>query len=97
MTLTNQCTFQIIYLLTPFWWFNTIDKSTHRIKDDIYTIEIFSDASTTGWGGVCNGQVASGQWSKSEAVQHINSGASVADTAIVSYLYQFTSVRPHNI
>lgn len=54
------------------WWLNAIDNSAHRIKDDIYITEIYSDASTTGWGAVCNGETASGIWSETETKQHIN-------------------------
>lgn len=54
------------------WWINAIEKSVHRIKDDHFVSEIFSDASTTGWGAACEGQTASGQWSESESRLHIN-------------------------
>lgn len=54
------------------WWLNVIDHPYHRIKDDQYTREIYSDASTTGWGAVCGTESAAGQWSQHEAQQHIN-------------------------
>lgn len=54
------------------WWLKAISSSVNRIKDDIYAMEIYSDASTTGWGAACNGQTASGQWSESERKLHIN-------------------------
>lgn len=54
------------------WWISAIDKSVHRIKDDNFVCEIFSDASTTGWGGACGGETASGRWSQTESTLHIN-------------------------
>lgn len=54
------------------WWLNKIDHATHRIRNDDYRVEIYSDASTTGWGAACGDQTASGQWSISEQEYHIN-------------------------
>lgn len=54
------------------WWCKAIDHSVHRIRNDSYVLEIYSDASTTGWGAACNGQTASGSWSNNEVMLHIN-------------------------
>lgn len=54
------------------WWLNVIDHAVHKIRIDNYMLEIYSDASTTGWGAACNEQRASGKWSDSEALLHIN-------------------------
>lgn len=54
------------------WWLKGIDKSVHRILTDTYACEIFSDASTTGWGAACETESASGPWSMEERTQHIN-------------------------
>lgn len=54
------------------WWLKAIENSASSIKHDSYVIEIFSDASTTGWGASCNGETASGQWSETERTKHIN-------------------------
>lgn len=54
------------------WWLKVIDNSKHRIRDDNYSIEIYSDASTTGWGAACGSEKASGQWSNNERDKHIN-------------------------
>lgn len=54
------------------WWLEKIDSSVHRIIDNNYAMEIYSDASTSGWGAACNGETASGQWSNSERKLHIN-------------------------
>lgn len=54
------------------WWLQALKTPAHRIRDDTYATEIYSDASTTGWGAACQGETASGQWSPSERSQHIN-------------------------
>lgn len=54
------------------WWKSKIDSSVHRIRTDVYQVEIFSDASTTGWGCACEGKSASGPWSNNERERHIN-------------------------
>lgn len=54
------------------WWRNAIDTSTHKILEDKYDIVIYSDASTTGWGGACGIETVSGQWSNEERKNHVN-------------------------
>lgn len=54
------------------WWKRTIQTATCKIKKDKYDLEIFSDASTTGWGIACGNQKASGLWSIDERKKHIN-------------------------
>lgn len=54
------------------WWINSVDHTFNPIREDRYVLEIFSDASKTGWGVVCNGETANGQWSVEEASKHIN-------------------------
>lgn len=54
------------------WWNHAIDHSVCKIKMDKYDLEIFSDASTTGWGVACGAQRASGLWRDDELSQHIN-------------------------
>jgi len=55
------------------WWIENVNPSTHKF---IYTsdpsLEIFSDASLSGWGAVCNGIKTNGPWSDSESKRHIN-------------------------
>lgn len=67
MTLPShlQCDFK--------WWLNKIDRAVNPIRDDNYCVEIFSDASKTGWGVACGGETASGRWSDEESKEHINS------------------------
>lgn len=54
------------------WWLQNLNKSSRNLKDKPLTLEIFSDASLTGWGGYCNGERIGGMWSKSEQNLHIN-------------------------
>ncbi|KAJ2940861.1 hypothetical protein O0L34_g10122 [Tuta absoluta] len=61
-------------LQTDFqWWLRAIENPAHRIRDDYYVAEIFTDASTSGgWGAACGEETASGPWSESERELHIN-------------------------
>lgn len=54
------------------WWKANIMKSFSPIRKNNYVLEIFSDASTTGWGVACGGQRANGNWSDRELTLHIN-------------------------
>jgi len=54
------------------WWMSQIFTSTSKIKRDAYDIEIYSDASGTGWGVYCNGQRSNGFWSADEKKKSIN-------------------------
>lgn len=54
------------------WWLRAIKNPVHRIRDNNYSVEIFSDASKTGWGAACGDATASGPWSELERDLHIN-------------------------
>ncbi|XP_063374150.1 uncharacterized protein LOC134661866 [Cydia amplana] len=54
------------------WWFKAVKHSVRQIKIDSYCLEIFTDASTTGWGAACGNETASGVWSREEQEMHIN-------------------------
>lgn len=55
------------------WWKDNIETSFCPIrKNNQYSLEIFSDASNTGWGASCGGQSANGNWTKTELGSHIN-------------------------
>lgn len=54
------------------WWLHAIKNSVRIIRTDDYSAEIFTDASTTGWGAACENQTASGMWSPNERAKHIN-------------------------
>lgn len=54
------------------WWLNNVDKGFHKFKLNKYEIEIYSDASRTGWGAYCNGKKSYGFWTEDERRLHIN-------------------------
>lgn len=54
------------------WWKEHVMKSIKPFRDNKYTLEIFSDASLTGWGIACNGEKSNGFWSVVENQYHIN-------------------------
>ena len=51
-------------------------------------LEIFSDASLSGWGASCNGQTTRGPWTNDDADRHINELKLLA-------LLSFISVNSH--
>lgn len=54
------------------WWKQNIYHTVNPINIQNYDIEIYSDASLTGWGVYCNSQRASGGWRTEERNCHIN-------------------------
>lgn len=46
------------------WWSRALNNPVNAIKQDEFCLEIYSDASTTGWGAACGEERASGMWSK---------------------------------
>ncbi|XP_043486382.1 uncharacterized protein LOC122513915 [Polistes fuscatus] len=60
--------------LTPEfnWWLNNIFISNNPIRSSKFSTTIFSDASSTGWGATCDGQVVFGHWNNDEKSFHIN-------------------------
>lgn len=54
------------------WWMRKVPHAKNNIKIDYYSLEIYSDASKTGWGAFCNGQRRHGYWSDLEQQEHIN-------------------------
>lgn len=54
------------------WWKSSIVGTKKEIKNRIFTLEIFSDASLTGWGACCRHLKAHGQWNSNEKAYHIN-------------------------
>lgn len=54
------------------WCLKTIDCSVCKIKSDKYSLDIFTDASTTGWGAACGDDTTSGPWDEHERSLHIN-------------------------
>lgn len=54
------------------WWKETISSGFNPIRTQKFKIEIYSDASLTGWGAHCNGASIHGFWSERERKCHIN-------------------------
>nr|XP_046491856.1 uncharacterized protein LOC124223672 [Neodiprion pinetum] len=54
------------------WWKVNITLAVNPVRKFKFQKEIFSDASTTGWGAFCNGNTAHGFWKSSEINLHIN-------------------------
>lgn len=54
------------------WWLSHIHINHYKIKQFKFCLEIFSDASGTGWGLVCNGVTSHGQWTVEDKCFHIN-------------------------
>lgn len=54
------------------WWNKNIHKLSSPIKNPNYAMEIYTDASRTGWGAYCNGSRVNGAWKESELQFHIN-------------------------
>ena len=54
------------------WWILNAHSSYNPLNHGAPDITIYSDASLSGWGGVCNGITARGMWSHIEKQYHIN-------------------------
>ena len=54
------------------WWKKNITISYRTIKEYNFELEIFTDASLTGWGAICNGEKSRGFWSREERKNSIN-------------------------
>ena len=54
------------------WWVNNIAKEQNNIERGPPTLQITTDASSSGWGAECQGISTGGQWSFVEAQQHVN-------------------------
>ncbi|XP_063975229.1 uncharacterized protein LOC135161513 [Diachasmimorpha longicaudata] len=54
------------------WWTKNIPNAINSIKCFNPTMEMFTDASTSGWGAYCNGIRTNGFWRKDERIKHIN-------------------------
>lgn len=54
------------------WWKLHSNTAVQPIQATKYSTEIFTDASTTGWGASCSGCHTGGFWTKEEQSQHIN-------------------------
>jgi hypothetical protein len=55
-----------------FWWTNNIYVTSCHLGITKFDAEIFTDASRSGWGAVCDGVCANGAWKEQELAFHIN-------------------------
>lgn len=54
------------------WWHDNIRTTRHPIRNYSFEIEIFSDASLSGWGVRCGKEKTHGFWSEQDRSHHIN-------------------------
>lgn len=55
------------------WWNHNIRSSSNHMRPDAkFSLEVFTDASRTGWGAYCNGNRINGGWKDVELSFHIN-------------------------
>ena len=54
------------------WWITHVNSSFFPLDVREPTVEITTDASTAGWGAVCNTRQTGGRWSPQEQEYHIN-------------------------
>ncbi len=54
------------------WWILHLPEQKRHINKGNHDITISSDASTVGWGGMCEGKGCGGRLTASEAAHHIN-------------------------
>lgn len=54
------------------WWETNLSNSYNPIRKFNFKIEIYSDASLSGWGASCGNQKTQGLWNALEKKQHIN-------------------------
>ena len=53
-------------------WKNVGSKSSNSIRFPVHTLEIYSDASKSGWGAGCNDESTGGFWSYDESLSSMN-------------------------
>jgi hypothetical protein len=54
------------------WWLENVSTCTYPLEQKAPEIEIYTDASTLGYGAVCGKEKAGGRWSFEEKDLHIN-------------------------
>lgn len=54
------------------WWKANIRHASAPMNEPVYELEIFSDASRTGWGVFCEGHRSHGHWNVEDLESHIN-------------------------
>lgn len=61
-----------IILVDLYWWLSNIDTTRNFMRQSNFDIEIYTDASRSGWGAVCKKAQVNGKWKSSEKAYHIN-------------------------
>ncbi|XP_030765624.1 uncharacterized protein LOC115889704 isoform X1 [Sitophilus oryzae] len=56
------------------WWYNTLSQNIGRpiVVDTDFALEMYTDASLTGWGARCLNEVTHGFWNVDDSKKHIN-------------------------
>ncbi|KAJ8930809.1 hypothetical protein NQ314_016341 [Rhamnusium bicolor] len=54
------------------WWETNIRTCKNDLRRDHFDLEIFSDASLSGWGSYCQGESTYGWWTMQDTNSHIN-------------------------
>lgn len=54
------------------WWAKALENPSQAIRHDVFPVVIYTDASTTGWGAVCNECSIGGLWDEKQKKMHIN-------------------------
>lgn len=54
------------------WWEENVNHAFNNLKNDKFDLEIYTDASLSGWGSFCSGETSNGWWTLSERGNHIN-------------------------
>lgn len=61
-----------IILSDLLWWKDNIYTTSSYMRTSNFKLEIYTDASRTGWGSVCGENSTGGQWKAVEKEHHIN-------------------------
>lgn len=54
------------------WGKNNIPSTHNNLKNDNFSLEIYTDANLSGWGAFCDGQSTCGWWNNSLKTKHIH-------------------------
>lgn len=54
------------------WWSTNVKNSFNEMRYPHFKLEIYTDASNTGWGAICGDKRTHGAWKEDENTHHIN-------------------------
>ena len=67
MTLSQEGKIELV------WWIENIHTACFKLEKEEPTLELVTDASTSGgWGAVVNSQKTGGRWTPEEQTHHVN-------------------------